>query len=713
MVVTLLSGPANILSDLDETSRDAVEISLHHHYCARSVHSPPWENPRKSDLCGRHNPVRVPDSHLPKGLDAASSTSNKTEAVLPIITKIGSADPVERKWACVAVSNLIYNDPCTRRLLQGKNVVGTLIGRLTDSEEEVVVEAAGALRNLCIDGGYEICAEMYNKNILAPLATFIPKISSILAQYVDSPIAAPENARKVVYEFAENVITILWCLSETSNKALNAVSDLALVPFLMSFLSSRDRLPLSTVTSAAQCLYVLTEDNPPVVNEARANFSNVTCLLEIAKTHRDVQDVKGKNAAGEERAVALAILACGILRNLAPFLPPSSIASVDLDKEIILPVLAPVVSSASLQEATAAVRELTENSDANQWATKHQTIPDHKSETEVGLERVETKLKTVQLALEILTGVCATLPDPDYGSEATASPDDSATYDVSDCAMAVDGAADQPVNSHASNVARPSFLPTLLEPLLALIQPTELSFLTPSPHAPTTSALGAIHVAAFECLSNAFLALAAAPGSAGSDVYAGQRVWNTVWAALVGAGNPMESAPGSARAAVWDIAVGVLWGVGAVWTGKIVPEEAQVQALISLCNSREDDAIRVKCIGALSVIAQHVDPASLDANRIIASYLLGLLVPGRTGTETMLQAAESLIDIFADERAPAEANFRAGNVLAALEGAVDDVRRAVKSIDRKKEGGRELKRHGEEVRDNLVAFVRYRRSLGL
>ena len=52
----------------------------------------------------------------------------------------------ERKWACVAVSNLIQNDPSTRRLLQGKNVVGALITRLTDSEEEVVVEAVGALR---------------------------------------------------------------------------------------------------------------------------------------------------------------------------------------------------------------------------------------------------------------------------------------------------------------------------------------------------------------------------------------------------------------------------------------------------------------------------------------------------------------------------------------------------------------------------------------
>ena len=57
-----------------------------------------------------------------------------------------NADASERKWACVAVSNIIQNDPSTRRLLQGKNVVGALITRLSDSEEEVVVEAMGALR---------------------------------------------------------------------------------------------------------------------------------------------------------------------------------------------------------------------------------------------------------------------------------------------------------------------------------------------------------------------------------------------------------------------------------------------------------------------------------------------------------------------------------------------------------------------------------------
>lgn len=60
--------------------------------------------------------------------------------------KLESSDATDRAWACAAVSNLINNDPSTRRLLQSKNVVGVLIARLSDSVEEVIVEAAGALR---------------------------------------------------------------------------------------------------------------------------------------------------------------------------------------------------------------------------------------------------------------------------------------------------------------------------------------------------------------------------------------------------------------------------------------------------------------------------------------------------------------------------------------------------------------------------------------
>lgn len=140
---------------------------------------------QKKRMMRRHNPMRVPDSHLPHGLASAESASTKKEAILPIIRKVcllckrlfiwfsnavqmESPDVSERKWACVAVSNLIQNDPSTRRLLQGKNVVGALITRLSDSEEEVWIEAAGALR--FVRSGFlgrsltlhtlEICASM-------------------------------------------------------------------------------------------------------------------------------------------------------------------------------------------------------------------------------------------------------------------------------------------------------------------------------------------------------------------------------------------------------------------------------------------------------------------------------------------------------------------------------------------------------------------------
>ena len=42
---------------------------------------------------------------------------------------------------------------------------------------------------------------------------------------------------------------------------------------------------------------------------------------------------------------------------------------------------------------------------------------DHKSSDEIELERIEGQLRTVQLALEILTSVCASLPDPEEGGE--------------------------------------------------------------------------------------------------------------------------------------------------------------------------------------------------------------------------------------------------------------------------------------------------------
>ncbi|GJE89540.1 fungal symportin 1-like domain-containing protein [Phanerochaete sordida] len=672
----------------------------------------------------RHNPVRVPDSHLPKGLDSASASSSKREAILPIMQKMESPDAAERKWACVAVSNLIQNDPSTRRLLQGKDIVGTLITRLSDSEEEVVVEAAGSLRNLCIDGGYDICAEMYNKNILSPLKTFIPKISGILSQYLENPKTAPENAQKLVYEFADNVITILWCLSETSNKALNAINQIGLVPFLMSFLGSKDKLLLSTITSAAQSLYVLTDDNPPISNEVRSNGEYTACLLAIARGDEETRKPNGKGKdVSDDRETALRVLCTGILRNVSPIPPPSVAAMVDIDNELILPTLLPVISSVSLSEISQRVQELIAQEDAvpemEKLSLKGTPKSDHKSPAELELERLERHMRTVQLAVEILTGVSATLPDPEPEVEDDAeAQDDGMDEDGDDEAEGSDEEAD--IEPQPQRNAAPSALPTIVEPLLALIQPTPLSFPptagAASPHPPTTSALSAIHICALECLNNIFLSLATPAQLQGrgfasdADREAGPKIWDAVWRALAAVGTDVDGPGQERRRDVWQIGVGVLWGIAILWKGILVPQVEQVNVLVQLCTAASDPAVKVKCIGTLECLAQH--PQSIDGNRMISQFLVSLLAqPAAVPTEPLLQAASALIDIYSDETAPYDVVFRQGGYLQALTAAVEPVRKVVRGIDRKRE--RDLRRRGEEVRDNLVAFVEYRRALRL
>jgi hypothetical protein len=117
-------------------------------------------------------------------------------------------------------------------------------------------------------------------------------------------------------------------------------------------------------------------------------------------------------------------------------------------------------------------------------------------------------------------------------------------------------------------VSATAFLPGLVQPLLALINPCPLSFpplAGPSPYPPITSVLSSIHVCALECLNNIFLSLAASSNPAiAADKESGRKVWDDVWAAL-GVVGVVTGLGQERRRDVWEIAVGVLWGIGEVW----------------------------------------------------------------------------------------------------------------------------------------------------
>lgn len=217
---------------------------------------------------------------------------------------------------------------------------------------------------------------------------------------------------------------------------------------------------------------------------------------------------------------------------------------------------------------------------------------DHKSPTETELDLLESKLRTVQLALEILTGTCATLPDPEPLPESKAEGDDIEVEEGDDdgeyirflCSgrfakllHAEDDNTSLDVDMATDDIpAAPNsttHLPSLVPPLLTLINPTSLSFpplAAQSPHPPTTSVLSAIHISALECLNNIFLSISASVDpSVSADKDGGRKVWNDIWSALGVVGT--ETGLGQERRQeMWEIAVGVLWGIGNIWKGSLV-----------------------------------------------------------------------------------------------------------------------------------------------
>lgn len=51
----------------------------------------------------------------------------------------------------------------------------------------------------------------------------------------------------------------------------------------------------------------------------------------------------------------------GILRNISPIPPPSIAATIDLDRDVVLPTLEPVLNSIDLQEASQAAQHALDN----------------------------------------------------------------------------------------------------------------------------------------------------------------------------------------------------------------------------------------------------------------------------------------------------------------------------------------------------------------
>ncbi|KAK9701950.1 hypothetical protein K7432_011483 [Basidiobolus ranarum] len=665
---------------------------------------------RKKASRQRPNPTGIPSVADVNKEEAQLQSSVRPEDVLPVIQKLSAPEAADRAWAAAGVSNLLLSDPKTRRLLLSKNLVALLIERLTDDNIDVLVEAAGALRNLASIGGDEVCGELFNKNILSPIQSLVPKVSDTINDILNEvpPRSEEEKERrKSIWDFSDNIICIIWSLSETSEKIFNAVNKANFLPFLMSFISASEKLPLKPVLSAAQALNALTDDN----KEAFKFFGH----------HHEYISLLGKmvTTVPSEDRIQLSILAAGVLINLRPMIADPTDDSTDIIKAI-----GPLLISCLKYDIQGAAKEAVELADViktREQAQDFNQLSKDQSTEEERLATVDQRLTTLQFCLELLANLSAEdIPEEEQWEDANGEGDDD---DAMSDSSIVDIPADIIMEEHeeeaqAFQESDNSLFSAALPYLIPLGTPTPISFPPQSPDEKflsptTTNALSVLHLRALSCFNNFLITMSENSNKSWfkqhqEDV---DRCWNWLFeVANTTAGSGVIVGQGQdSRASVMEAVVGCLWTLSRGAEAAVPVTDAQIAALIQSYHSTVVDSMRVKCIGLLGVLAQR-RPGFIESNKVIGSFMIGLIqdIP-KTSVEVVVEVLNAIYDIYADISYDYDRPvFVEGNFLNALKKSTGELRKIVKVVDRRKQ--KLLRQRADEAYLNLNAFIKYKES---
>ncbi|ORZ26498.1 armadillo-type protein [Lobosporangium transversale] len=657
------------------------------------------------------------------------------ETIMPLMNKLSSPDANERSWAAAGASNLLMHDAATRRLMLSKNLVGALIERLTDSVHEVVVEALGALRNLTVVGGEEVINEMYNKNVLTPVSALIPPLGNMIDSMFSGPATTSEEheKRKTVWDWAENVISIFWAMSENSEKALKAINKFNLVPFLMPFMTNVDKVPPRVIVAAAQCLYTLTDDNPDCRVHFVKNPDYIKTLMKILTLN-----------VNAEQELLIKTLVCGIVINLRSVIAPKS-SEGEGDFTGIHSAVMPVLSGAlnyDLQKASAEATAAAEITNAKKLEPDLSKPTQPATPEEQTLAAIETRLQTLQLALELIANICTESvagveeEEEEWKDEGGDDDDMEAEDDeenLDDSEKKEDDELDENTLREMEQLAAASneipmdlsshpiiniLTSTVFPALISLATPTSLSFPpqevpTPSTVAPLiTAQLSTTHLRAIEALNNFLLTMAdAVPGKWWYKQRKADAEQCWVWlfqqaGAVAGKGVQVgaEEKGQEMRGTILDGIVGCLWTLARGLGGEVPLSDFHVPALIGAYASTTSDSMRVKTIGCLGVIARR--QGAIETNKVIGEFLISLL-KNKPSPEACIEALNAIYDIYADAEFDYDLPvFVQGNFNQELKGLIKMVRFMVRNIDRRKD--RDLRNRGDEAVLNLVEFVKYK-----
>lgn len=242
-----------------------------------------------------------------------------------IVDKLESQSIMEKLSALLLLSEMVDMKQIRSIIIDHEicKIVGPL---LVDTDIQVCLNAAGAIRNLTTCGEEEVLEALVEQDVLTPVLTLLSNLARTLqkpnsldtSMEIDGAKTTQKKVSKTEYvqweekiDLACQVVNTLWNLCESCATVLKYVNNEEVMSVFVQFLNV-DKYDISLSIAAAQFIHMLSEDN---------TFGIKYLIQHEAQFEAGFQAVGSTTCESNHLngcAVLLQVLYAGILQNITP-----------------------------------------------------------------------------------------------------------------------------------------------------------------------------------------------------------------------------------------------------------------------------------------------------------------------------------------------------------------------------------------------------------
>ncbi|RLN54798.1 hypothetical protein BBP00_00008775 [Phytophthora kernoviae] len=625
-----------------------------------------------------------------KGLDLSSIATDEAQLFKGLVDLQGSI----REATCVALASMfgdVESDEAeakSRKKLQrmvDAGLLNKLIPRVVDPLPMVRLHALGALRNMSVTGGLELCELMTNQNVVTPLVKIITENAT------DEALSGSGDVRGV--QLLEQALALLSNLCESCQAAINELTQGQLLPPIFK-IAGQARAHTVLHLETLKLLILITEGNERLNEQIGANKQYQQTIGAIIQ------------APADQLSLQIRLHAVGIAMNVQ--------AIVQVEDNVVRMV--PVLEYALAYDAVNVVQVAQQASDNYELSQKSlledENVDDDTLTAEEEQKITAAQLKcrtwrdsvhTLTLALELVAQLAATGDEGDDEEEWDSDDEDGMEAYA---ASHVDTGAAIVISSNP--VAKPlntsRVLPLCVTILQGLVSIPQLS----------TKAVAKdfekMRIRACNAVNNLLQGV--------SSEVLGDEVVSQVFRNLCSLYGNLQREAATApiaptdftleSSASNDLEVAVTAAMGsALRRSSAENRELAISAdealLILNCaaQGRSTEA-RVNAVGMIGCVGKRC--TSSAEKEAVARSLSARL--NDSSLEVVAETLNAIFDVYGDEEF--DDTFRALNLLTALESTSVAVKNKLKA--EQKQLDRALVAHVKETRLNLVRFIKYKKK---